>query len=83
MTPEARLWTVAIGIGGGLIAINWNRALARRFFAKRLAGKTDWRGKPITGDVEQMLRYGYVGVGFFFLLNGLWALVRPWLSNSN
>ena len=77
------MWTVLIGIGGGLIAIIWNRALARRLFKQRFAGKSDWRGKPVSPDLEQMLRYGYIGVGFLFLLTGLWALVRPWLGNSH
>jgi hypothetical protein len=81
MIGQARVLTIVIGIGGGLAAIIWNRALAHNFYTWRYAGKTDWRGKPLPPSLEEKLRFGYIGVGVFFLANGLWALVSPWLMH--
>jgi hypothetical protein len=83
VTEPARLWTIIIGIGGGLMAIIWNRALARQLYTSRFAGKTDWRGRPLPRSLEQKLRFGYIGVGVLFLVNGLWALIHPWLMRSH
>ena len=82
MIGQARLWTIVIGIGGGLAAIIWNRALAHHFYTRRYAGKTDRHGKPLPPSLEQKLRYGYIGVGVLFVANGLWALLGPWLARQ-
>jgi hypothetical protein len=71
-----RVFTILIGFIGGIVAIVWSRPLAEREYQRRIAGKKDWRGRPISPEKMMLfLRWLYVAIGLLFLSGGVGALL--------
>ena len=78
-----RLWNVLIGLGGGSASIIWSRHWAEQYVGRKAKGSWLWPAPASLSDPARReefirkLRYGYIGVGAFFVLIGLRALLTP------